>query len=199
MHSEAMQSAETIDVYKRQVCRDVLELAKSYIGAREAVSYRAIYGASRAVNIREIDPQETAGGNPTDDTRLGELFKRICLGSEQEVREAADRYLAKNSFPAQSLQGHQIAIMELVSGLYRFSANHDISMEAFGKMCIRDRYLAGYGAGRFWIEALRTDQLWIPGTEIPVSQVLAGTLVIVSVVLIIWGRKKQKKVREAQA
>ena len=133
MHSEAMQSAETIDVYKRQVCRDVLELAKSYIGAREAVSYRAIYGASRAVNIREIDPQETAGGNPTDDTRLGELFKRICLGSEQEVREAADRYLAKNSFPAQSLQGHQIAIMELVSGLYRFSANHDISMEAFGK------------------------------------------------------------------
>src|SRR5699024_1084815 len=109
-----------------KVCRDVLELAKSYIGAREAVSYRAIYGASRAVNIREIDPQETAGGNPTDDTRLGELFKRICLGSEQEVREAADRYLAKNSFPAQSLQGHQIAIMELVSGLYRFSANHDI-------------------------------------------------------------------------
>ena len=72
-----------------KVCRDVLELAKSYIGAREAVSYRAIYGASRAVNIREIDPQETAGGNPTDDTRLGELFKRICLGSEQEVREAA--------------------------------------------------------------------------------------------------------------
>lgn len=116
-----------------KVCRDVLELAKSYIGAREAVSYRAIYGASRAVNIREIDPQETAGGNPTDDTKLGELFKRICLGSEQEVREAADRYLAKNSFPAQSLQGHQIAIMELVSGLYRFSANHDISMEAFGK------------------------------------------------------------------
>ena len=60
-------------------------------------------------------------------------------------------------------------------------------------------YLAGYGAGRFWFEALRTDQLWIPGTEIPVSQVMAGTLVIVSVVLIIWGRKKQKKVREAQA
>ena len=54
-------------------------------------------------------------------------------------------------------------------------------------------YLAGYGAGRFWIEALRTDQLWIPGTEVPVSQVLAGTLVIVSVVLIIWGRRRAKK------
>mgnify|MGYP002239467807 CR=1 FL=1 len=26
-------------------------------------------------------------------------------------------------------------------------------------------YLFGYGAGRAWIEGLRTDQLWIPGTE----------------------------------
>ncbi len=60
-------------------------------------------------------------------------------------------------------------------------------------------YLAGYGAGRFWIEGLRTDQLWIPGTEIPVSQVLAGVLVVVSAVWIVCGRKglvpkkKQKK------
>ncbi len=33
-------------------------------------------------------------------------------------------------------------------------------------------YLFGYGAGRVWIEGLRTDQLWIPGTEIPVSRFL---------------------------
>lgn len=56
-------------------------------------------------------------------------------------------------------------------------------------------YLAGYGAGRFWIEGLRTDQLLIPGTSVAVSQLLAGTLVIVSVIGIIWGRKRlvQKK------
>ncbi len=56
-----------------------------------------------------------------------------------------------------------------------------------------------YGAGRFWIEGLRTDQLLIPGTEVPVSQLLAGVLVIVSAVWILCGRrgfvpkKKQKK------
>ena len=54
-------------------------------------------------------------------------------------------------------------------------------------------YLFGYGAGRVWIEGLRTDQLWIPGTEIPVSQVLAGTIVVVSFVLIIYNRIKVKK------
>ena len=51
-------------------------------------------------------------------------------------------------------------------------------------------YLGGYGLGRLWIEGLRTDQLWIPGTEIPVSQVLAGMLVIVSAGIIVYNRKK---------
>ena len=54
-------------------------------------------------------------------------------------------------------------------------------------------YLFGYGAGRAWIEGLRTDQLWIPGTEIPVSQVLAGTIVVISFVLIVYTRIKIKK------
>lgn len=54
-------------------------------------------------------------------------------------------------------------------------------------------YLFGYGLGRAWIEGLRTDQLWIPGTQIPVSQVLAGVLVIVSAVLIVFRHIRQKE------
>ena len=53
-------------------------------------------------------------------------------------------------------------------------------------------YLMGYGIGRFWIERLRTDQLLLPGTEIPVSQMLAGTIVIVTAVLIVYNRQKVK-------
>ena len=47
-------------------------------------------------------------------------------------------------------------------------------------------YMLGYGVGRAWIEGLRTDQLWIPGTEIAVSQVLAVALAVVSAALLIW-------------
>lgn len=50
-------------------------------------------------------------------------------------------------------------------------------------------YLFGYGAGRAWIEGLRTDSLLIPGTGIRVSQVLALSLVIISAV-IIWKKSK---------
>lgn len=52
-------------------------------------------------------------------------------------------------------------------------------------------YLFGYGIGRFWIEGLRTDQLLLPGTEIPVSQVLAIVLVISSAI-VMWRMSKKK-------
>lgn len=58
-------------------------------------------------------------------------------------------------------------------------------------------YLGGYGAGRFWIEALRTDQLLLPGIGLPVSRVLAGILFVGSLIAIISVRiylnKKETK------
>ncbi|MBQ9438182.1 MAG: prolipoprotein diacylglyceryl transferase, partial [Lachnospiraceae bacterium] len=55
-------------------------------------------------------------------------------------------------------------------------------------------YLGGYGLGRFWIEALRTDQLLLPQTNIPVSRLLAGILFLVAFgaeIFMLW--KHQKK------
>ncbi len=57
-------------------------------------------------------------------------------------------------------------------------------------------YLLGYGLGRAWIEGLRTDQLLIPGIGIPVSQLLAVIIVVVSAVLLVCLRKKYKKNKE---
>lgn len=54
-------------------------------------------------------------------------------------------------------------------------------------------YLGGYGFGRFFIEALRTDQLLLPVVGLPVSRVLAGILVIVSVTLIVGMRIYKRK------
>lgn len=51
-------------------------------------------------------------------------------------------------------------------------------------------YMIGYGAGRFWIESLRTDQLQFLGTGIAVSQVLSGALVVAGVVLMVVGSVK---------
>ncbi len=56
-------------------------------------------------------------------------------------------------------------------------------------------YLGGYGLGRAWIEGLRTDQLHLPGTQIAVSQLLAILLVVFSVAVYIFvKRRKMKKI-----
>ena len=54
-------------------------------------------------------------------------------------------------------------------------------------------YLFGYGLGRVWIEGLRTDQLIIPGAGLPVSQVLAGVLVIGTAIALLYFRKNYKR------
>ena len=57
----------------------IMDLPQSYSGAREAVSYRVIYGASRAINMKEIAPQEMSTTDFASDAELSELFKMIRL------------------------------------------------------------------------------------------------------------------------
>jgi len=57
-------------------------------------------------------------------------------------------------------------------------------------------YLFLYGSGRGWIEGLRTDQLLIRGTSLPVSQVLSVILAFVSLTLIIIGNLSIRKERK---
>ena len=45
-------------------------------------------------------------------------------------------------------------------------------------------YILGYSAGRFWIEALRTDQLKLGGTGLPVSRLLAAAAAVVSALIL---------------
>lgn len=52
-------------------------------------------------------------------------------------------------------------------------------------------YGLGYGIGRFLIESVRTDQLLIPGTSIPISMVVAAVSAIVSLAVIAVMRKKK--------
>lgn len=53
-------------------------------------------------------------------------------------------------------------------------------------------YLIGYGIGRFWIEGLRTDQLVLFETGVPVSQLIAILSIIMGIIGIIMCRKSFK-------
>ena len=59
-------------------------------------------------------------------------------------------------------------------------------------------YLIGYGAGRVWIEGLRTDQLQIGSTGIAVSQVLSGILVIGGIAVFAVLRIKNRREKSTE-
>ena len=54
-------------------------------------------------------------------------------------------------------------------------------------------YLLGYGTGRFWIESLRSDQLILFGTGLPVSQALSLVLILVAAGNLIWRGRKNRQ------
>ncbi len=59
-----------------------------------------------------------------------------------------------------------------------------------GELCLL--YLGGYGLGRFVIEGIRTDTLFLPGTTVPVSQVLALLMAAAAVIVDLAVRLKLK-------
>jgi phosphatidylglycerol:prolipoprotein diacylglycerol transferase len=56
-------------------------------------------------------------------------------------------------------------------------------------------YLAGYGLGRLWIEGLRTDQLFLWGTPIPISQLISIIMIAFALTVMIIKRYKLKKAK----
>ena len=55
------------------------------------------------------------------------------------------------------------------------------------------RYLAGYGFGRFFIEWIRTDKMFLPGTDIAVNQAISAGLFLLFTVVVIIKRIMAKK------
>ena len=120
------QAVVTIGIGK--ACRSLTELPDSYQGAREAVSYRSLYGAGKAINITEIAPGEERSPDNTQ-KRLHQLFKAVKMGSPETVRAQAQACVEEMSAGGVSLSMHRFMVMELVSSLYRFAISNRIETE----------------------------------------------------------------------
>lgn len=110
------------------VCNQPGELAQSYQGARSAVSYRVLYGNTRAINIAEIDPQENVD-MPWEEPFIQRIFKEIKMGETGELKEVIEKLTVQITNSKMSLQKYRILLMELVTELFRFSGNNHINLD----------------------------------------------------------------------
>ena len=111
-----------------QVCDKLEDLGVSYQGARNAVSYRALYGNTRAINIAEIEPQELTR-EAWEDQAIHEILKKIKIGDRRELEEEIVRCVSQLSRSRTSLQKYRIFIMELIVEMARFGNSNHLNMD----------------------------------------------------------------------
>ncbi len=117
----------------------ILSLPEAYAKAREAISYRVIYGRGQAINIMEVAPEtrkepvpEATGENR--DECMYPIFKAIKINTEEEVDRQIDAFLAREAPVNPSLQEYRFFVMELVTAQHHFiTANHLSLEQVFGR------------------------------------------------------------------
>ena len=101
------------------VCDSLYEISLSYERAREAVSYRVLYGTKRAINIGEIVPKEQIKPVQSEESRMQTLFRAIRIGDSAEIERAAYGEMEKLHKNTETMSQYNLATMEIVSGFFK--------------------------------------------------------------------------------
>ncbi len=104
------------------------ETRSSYQGARDAVSYRVLYGHTKAINISEISPLEKEDETQEETDSLYDVFKKMKMADKDTVDQAARKYIESNVGQQASIQNYRFFVMELVSELYKFVRNNQLDV-----------------------------------------------------------------------
>lgn len=115
---------------------------------------------------------------PVDAVRSGDITER--MREHMETIGGVEYIQVSPTFLYESVW---CAVLLIILILYRKHKKYE------GELFLL--YIFGYALGRVWIEGLRTDQLLIPGIGFPVSQALAGCVVIFAGVALVVLRKKR--------
>ena len=108
----------------------LLDLPLSYLGARDAVAYRVLYGRGKAIAVSDINPEERE--NPSlnrellDEERLLDVYRSIRMASKEELFKDIDLYIQNSRLEKPSLQEYQFFLMELVTNIHKFLLSNQV-------------------------------------------------------------------------
>lgn len=108
------------------VCDSLYEISLSYERAREAVSYRVLYGTKRAINIGEIVPKEQIKPVQSEESRMQTLFRAIRIGDSAEIERATHGEMEKLHKNTETMSQYNLATMEIVSGFFKFCTDNSL-------------------------------------------------------------------------
>ena len=121
--------------------------------------------------------------------RWGNFFNREAFGATTESFLRMGLY---NTVTQTTTYHHPTFLYESLWNAIGFVGLHFLSKKRKYDGQIALGYCAWYGLGRALIEGLRTDSLYIPGTGIRVSQLLAAASCAVAVLLLVYNAMKHR-------
>ena len=115
--------------------------------------------------------------------RWGNFFNREAFGAETETWLRMGLY---DTITGTVTYHHPTFLYESVWNALGFVVLHFLSKKREYDGQIALGYAAWYGLGRFFVEGLRTDSLYLPGTELRVSQLLAAVSFFVAAAVLVY-------------
>ena len=108
----------------------LMDLPISYMGARDAVAYRVLYGRGKAIAVSDINPEErdnhSLNRELLDEERLLDVYRSIRMASKEELFKDIELYIQNSSLENPSLQEYQFFLMELVTNIHKFLLSNQV-------------------------------------------------------------------------
>lgn len=111
-----------------EIVGSVEDLKTSYDGAKDAVSYRVLYGTTKAINISEIAPPVV---KQTVDLEadLHEIFKKIKMEDEVALGKSVEDYIISGTSVDMSVSEYKFFVLEMISEIYRFMRGNQLNTD----------------------------------------------------------------------
>ena len=122
--------------------------------------------------------------------RWGNFFNREAFGAETDSFLRMGLY---NTYTGTTTYHHPTFLYESLWNAAGFVLLHFLSKKREYDGQIALGYVVWYGLGRAWIEGLRTDSLYLPGTYLRVSQLLAAVSCLTAAAVLAWFMIKPPK------
>ena len=111
-----------------EVVGQIDDIKESYSGAKDAVSYRVLYGTTKAINISEIVPAAQKEDYDTE-ADLHAIFKNIKMEDENILCKTVESYINKGTSEGMSVTEYKFFVLEMISEIYRFMRGNQLNTE----------------------------------------------------------------------
>ncbi len=110
------------------LCRDLMELNKSYQGAKNAIDYRILFDTNQAIYIKDVETQ--VNDRDVWDSRYTEnILREIKLGEVEDLVKTIQELIHYIKKSTGSFQRYQISLMEMVTEIFKLGRTYQLDMD----------------------------------------------------------------------